>query len=265
MSTSAKLASLGVTLIQARDFIMANISSPATIYQVAMANGINSQMLADILSTEFPGITALEVEHFFNQRGLSPAGLQSPSDESNSARQLMPLEFAELSAVVRPNERTGTLSNESIRATVAAVTGLDTYKFAFAPFNFQGHEDGIFSGEDLGVAGLAPFKATWENMESLWLGTALNMLEAIDVTEMASIEAFITDHEALLVAEDPATLDTLFGQIVQMYITPAENPALTPEELLDMIVSSHEHVVRLIGLNSEEALLFDFSSRLIDA
>ena len=65
MTTRTKLANLGVSLIQAHDFVMANLNSPATIYQAARQHDINSQMLADIVSIDFPGLSASDVEAFF--------------------------------------------------------------------------------------------------------------------------------------------------------------------------------------------------------
>ena len=265
MTTRAKLASLGVTMTQAHDFIMANLGSPATIHEVAVQNRINSQMLADIVSIDFPGLSAGDVEAFFAGHGLRADGLRSPSFGAPTNLQLMPGEFSAMSGLVRPNERTGDLSNEAIRAKVAAKTGLDTYKLAFAPFNFKGNEDGVFSAQDLGVPGLANVKATWENMESLWLGTAINLLEAIDVSEMERIDAFTTANETLLDKDDEPTLAQLRTLVIDMFNTPAENPVMTRAEMIDTLVSANQNIVQLIGLNSESHLLYAFIGDIIGA
>jgi hypothetical protein len=266
MTTRAKLASLGVTMTQAHDFIMANLGSPATIYQVAVQFKINSQMLADIVSIDFPGLSAGAVEAFFAGQGFSASDLRSPNYGGSSNLQLMPGEFSAMSTLVRPNERTGDLSNEAIRAKVAAKTGLDTYKLAFAPFNFKGNEDGVLSGQDLGVSGLANItNPTWEKMESLWMGTALNMLEAIDVSEMERIDAFTTANETLLDKDDEPTLAQLRTMVIDMFNTPAENPDLTRAEMVDTIVSANQNIVQLIGLNNESHLLYAFIGDIIGA
>ena len=264
MTTRAKLASLGVTMTQAHDFIMANLGSPATIYEVAVQNKISSQMLADIVSINFPGLSAGDVEAFFAAQGISASGLQGFSYGNNSNVQFLPPQFSHLSQLVGPNERTGELSNESIRAKVVEVTGLETYKFTFAPFNFKGNEDGVFTAQDLGVAGLANVKATWQNMESLWFGTVLNMLDAIDVSEVETIEAYINDHEALLAAEDSATLASLLSQVITMFDTPSENHYVTNEEMLELLVFTNQEVVKLIGTNSEDSLMQAFTSTLLN-
>jgi hypothetical protein len=264
MTTRAKLASLGVTMTQAHDFIMANLGSPATIHQVAVQNRINSQMLADIVSIDFPGLSAGDVEAFFAGHGLSADELRTPSFGAPTTLQLMPTQFSALSGVVGLNQRTGDLSNEAIRAKVAAVTGLDTYKLAFAPFNFKGNEDGVFSAQDLGVPGLANVKATWENMESLWLGTALNLLEAIDVSEMESIYDFITANQALLDKDDAATFAQLRTQVINMFNTPAQNP-VDQAEMVDIIVEANQEIIKLIGLNNEQELLSAFVGYIIGA
>jgi hypothetical protein len=223
-------------------------------------------MLADIVSIDFPGLSAGDVEAFFAGHGLRADGLRSPSFGAPTNLQLMPGEFSAMSGLVRPNERTGELSNEAIRAKVAAVTGLDTYKLAFAPFNFKGNEDGVLSGQDLGVSGLANItNPTWEKMESIWLGTAINLLEAIDVSEMERIDAFTTANETLLDKDDEPTLAQLRTLVIDMFNTPAENPVMTRAEMIDTLVSANQNIVQLIGLNSESHLLYAFIGDIIGA
>jgi hypothetical protein len=91
------------------------------------------------------------------------------------------------------------------------------------------------------------------------------MQEAIDVSEMENIEAFIINNEALLAAEDSATLTSLREQVINIFNTPAENLYMTQEEMVEMLVLTNQDVVRLIGMNSEEALVLAFTTTLIGA
>jgi hypothetical protein len=102
-------------------------------------------------------------------------------------------------------------------------------------------------------------------MESLWLGTALNMLGAIDVSEMESIDAFITANQALLDKDDAATFAQLRTQVINMFNTPAQNPVMDQAEMVDTIVEANQEIVKLIGLNNEQELFSAFVGYIIGA
>lgn len=75
MTTQQYLAAKGITIQQAADFILANVGSPATIFNVAKANGVTSQMLADIVQLFIPGVTKEDVVDYFSSVGLSAVQL----------------------------------------------------------------------------------------------------------------------------------------------------------------------------------------------
>jgi outer membrane protein assembly factor BamB len=83
-NTSSHLASLGVTLQQAREFVLHNLGNPKLIFDVAMSNKISSSMLAEIVANDVPGITGSLVEAFFSQAGLPGNSLRefAASDKS---------------------------------------------------------------------------------------------------------------------------------------------------------------------------------------
>ena len=267
MTTRANLAKYGVTLTQAHDFIKGNLGSPATIYQVAKQFGVDSQMLADIMSIDFPGLSAETVEGFFQNQGLAGAALHNYNTGTPSTLQLLKDKFTGLSGLVSLNQHTGDLSNEALRAKVVATTGLDNYKFAFAPFNYQGNQDGTFSAQDLGVTGLTSVKATWENMESLCMGTAISMLEAIDQTEMANVKTFIATHKDLLDKDDDATLTQLRTKVIDMFNTPVtnNNPYYTHAEMVVALTSATTQAVTLIGQNTESDFLGVLLGQIVGA
>ncbi len=66
------LATKGVTLAQAYSFIMGNISSPATIYNVAKQFGVTNQMLGEIV-----GVNADVVKSFWSAQGFDAAQLDA--------------------------------------------------------------------------------------------------------------------------------------------------------------------------------------------
>lgn len=79
MSTSEHLAQLGVTLAEARDFILQNVQQPSVIYNISVQNQITAQMLAEI----YGGVTADDVVAFFNASGLDGDAL-TDSDTDNT-------------------------------------------------------------------------------------------------------------------------------------------------------------------------------------
>lgn len=86
MSTAAShLATLGVTLQQARDFVVHNIGSPKVIFDVATTFKITSGMLAEIIAGDIPGITGAQIESFFTHSGLPGKSLNSYPANSSMA------------------------------------------------------------------------------------------------------------------------------------------------------------------------------------
>ena len=251
MTTRANLAKYGVTLTQAHDFIKANLGSPATIYQVALQYHVDSQMLADIMSIDFPGLSAATVEAFFQSNKLYGPALHN-SGFSPSTEQWLHEPLVQLSNLVGLNKNTGTLSTQALHDQVVATTGLDNYLYAFAPFNLKGAEDGSLSASDLGVSNLATLAATTENVESLYYGTVITMMQAIDKTELKNIQTFAHNNQAALDKDDPTALNQLRTMVIDMLETPATADAAYPSATLAQdVVSATAEVVRLMGLNDE--------------
>jgi hypothetical protein len=100
-------------------------------------------------------------------------------------------------------------------------------------------------------------------MEPLWLGTTIKLLEAIEESEAQSIDALLTANEALLMNDDEATTTQLLSQILDMFNTPTQNPAMTQADIIDIMVDVNQAIVRLMGLNTEQQLLNAFTSDIV--
>lgn len=258
MTTRSYLASLGVTMNQAHDFIKANLKSPATIYKVAQQYGIDSQMLADIMSIDYPGVSAKDVEAFFQGQGLDGAALHAKGVDNTSHVTLVSSDFAALSHQFGFNTHTGVLSNEALRANVTRVTGMDAYLFAFAPVNFDGAEDGVFTGQELGVPGFGSMAATWQNVESVFYGTVINLLESIDASEIQGLDEFATQNEAALAQGNPAVVQQLQHMLINMFSTPAVTPVFSEAEIAQDLSAATALVVQLMGQNQVSGIFSGF-------
>ena len=76
MSTSEHLAQLGVTIEQAREFIINHVNQPSVIYAVSVQNAITANMLAEI----YGGVTESDVINFFNTSGFDGSALTDNDD-----------------------------------------------------------------------------------------------------------------------------------------------------------------------------------------
>ncbi|MBI5278970.1 MAG: hypothetical protein HY854_21225 [Burkholderiales bacterium] len=72
-SVAEHLAALGVTVPQARDFVLAHLDNPHFIAEVATGNGITHDELAQIVGGE---VTGLEVAAFFAQHDIDTSELE---------------------------------------------------------------------------------------------------------------------------------------------------------------------------------------------
>ena len=254
MNTSDYLAQLGVSLDQARSFVMANLDKPANIYNAAKQFKIDSQMLADIVAPSVPGISAAQVEAFFNAKGLDGARLNA-SEMHTTTSNLLDNGMQALSHLFNFNQHTGILSTQSLRDAIVAKVGMTAYTKAFSPANLPGGADGVLSTTDLGFTHLGDIQATWQNVESLYFGTVTNMLTAISQSEVDELTAFVRANVASLNQEDPQVISQLEQLVVNAYASPVtanEAPFFNNAQIAETLTSTVVQIIKLMGSHGNE-------------
>lgn len=81
MNAQQKLASLGVSMQQAYEFVVGHLHSPQTIVSVAIQFNITNDMLAEIVNTQMTGVTGAAVKSFFAGFGIDSSVLDTTSDD----------------------------------------------------------------------------------------------------------------------------------------------------------------------------------------
>jgi hypothetical protein len=199
------LATYGVTVQQAKDFILSNTSQPAVIFSTAKQFGVTAPMLSEIT-----GFSTDVIRGFFASFGMN-------TDELNgvippiipSGHKLLPDNLSSLSHLIVFNANSGGLSTDALRANILPDAYEPDYAAVFNPSNYQGASDGVFSAEELGVAHLSNLPATRETMESLIYGTLINAFRAIDESEIFQIVLYLNSHP------DP-TDDTVTSEFITL-------------------------------------------------
>ena len=75
-TAEAHLASKGFTVQQARDFIMGNYANNLElVYNICKSNGVNNDMIAEILASNIAGLTGTTVSSYFDSNGFSGSAL----------------------------------------------------------------------------------------------------------------------------------------------------------------------------------------------
>lgn len=258
MNTSDYLAQLGVSLDQARSFVMANLGNPGTIYNVAKQFKIDSQILADIVAPQFPGVTASQVEAFFSQHGHDGTRLNA-NHIHDSTSSLMEESTLELPHLYGFNHHTGILSTPSLRDAIVAQVGMTSYTQAFDPIYLPGAADGVFSTNDLGFAQLGNIPATWQNVESLFFGTFINMLTSISQNEGTEVANFVDANAHLLDLENRDILAQLEQHIVNMFadtVPDDEMPFFSNAQVAEAAIDTVVQAIQWMG-NHGNTSLFD--------
>lgn len=174
ISAEAHLAKLGFTVQQAKAFIESNASKPDVIFATARQYGVTTNMLSEI-----SGYSNDVIRGYFDASGEKSAELDYTSLLVNS-------DLGNLENLVGFNEKTGALSNASLRATVKSfLSDKNSYEPTFSAIHTE--SDGIYDAEELGVGHLLHVAATNENIESLFYGTLINIFERIDKSELSEI------------------------------------------------------------------------------
>lgn len=205
------LATYGVTVQQAKDFILSNTSQPAVIFSTAKQFGVTTPMLSEI-----SGFSTDVIRGFFASFGMN-------TDELNgvippiipSGHKLLPDNLASLSHLIVFNANSGVLSTDALRANILPDAYEPDYAAVFNPSNYQGASDGVFTAEELGVAHLSNLPATRETMESLIYGTLINAFRAIDESEIFQIVSYLGSHpdptDDTVTSEFTTLMNDVFG------------------------------------------------------
>jgi len=82
MTTTQLLSSYGVTMQQAYQFVVSNLNNPQNIITTCKQAGITNAMLAEIVGTGIPGVTANDVKNFFVSNGLDSTQLDTSTADA---------------------------------------------------------------------------------------------------------------------------------------------------------------------------------------
>lgn len=243
MSTSSYLANFGVTIEQAREYVLAHLNDPHAIVATARQYGITSEMLGEIAG----GYSAAEVRGYLAGFHIDAAPLEAES--------LFPQDMLAFSSVMALNTATGALSTASLRAQVIAHTGEAAYNAAFDPNHYAGGLDGVFSVADLGVASLGDLPATAATLESLFYGTIIRLAGTLDMQEAFDVATFVNSNGPALENGDPAVESAFLALMHGIVEDHAMMPALNDTQIAQAAVAS---AVALVGVASQhDQSLFD--------
>lgn len=258
MTAADLLSQYGISVHQARSWIMSNLSTPQTIFETARQFGITSNMLAEILEPEVPGVNASMVESFFTSHGLNGSLLSGSSGGipggSHGGNEILPAELNALASLVSFNTNSGMLSTESLRSAVIASVGSSQYNQAFNPQNYYGADDGWMTGSELGFSGFPGFAATQQNLESLYYGTLIKAFKSIDMNEIMEIQNFVTANQSGLMNGNESTLTAYMQLMVSVFQDPASTPLLNDVQLNNAIAMGTGMFVQLVGSGDNPAL-----------
>ncbi len=219
ISAEEHLAKLDFTTEQASEFIFANVDQPETIFAVARQFGVTTAMLSEI--TNFS--TDLVNEYFENA--------QLNGIELNYTSLLVNSDLGELETLVDFNTRTDMLSNSALNDAARSQLGNPNRLDFFYDPNYSFHlKDNLYDPEELGVGNLNAVSATNENIESLFYGSLINMINRLDDTELNQIKTFqdksSEDFQALLLnalSESPASNSRTDEQLAELVVSEAVN------------------------------------------
>lgn len=241
MSAESHLASLGITIQQANDFILSHIDEPLNIFNTAKQFNVTTSMLSEIT-----GFSINDIREYFASFGLD-------TTELNTERLLLSSDLLPLANFLAFNDDSGGLSTATLREGVIAATNSDDYLTFFDPSSFQGSEDGVFTPEELGTAHLGNVPATTETLESLFYGTFISTSRDIDTQELQQIDVFLEANP------DELENDTVSLKYIELAISvfndPAPAPFFSEPQIALFAIEIGIRMVEFVGMDRETVLL----------
>lgn len=241
-----------LTTAQVGEWLHANYySNPANVQEIAKLAGLDSIMLSELLSPHISGITPDAINQYLQQQ-IPP----TPSPIPHPTRPVMSDDAAaQIAALVGPNQNHGILSTDYLRSQILQQgIGQEQYNRLYDPSQYIGHEDGVFTPQELGFDHLGNLSATSQTLESLFYGTLINTLRAIDHREAAQLDRFVEkNYNQLIPGTD--TFEEFIAMTLNMFSTPATQPFLNDHDISESIVESASMVIDLMGLHGDMALM----------
>ncbi len=163
----------------------------------------------------------------------------------------------ELVQLLQLNNRTGVLSNASLKAAVIAQTGEANYLATFTPDSVDGGGDGVWTPDELGFSHLGTLPATVATIESLFYGTYLHIFTSIDQGEAVQLSNFAIANQVGLETGDEATYELYVDLILEVMADPA--PPLVSDAMLAqyIMVPVIVEMVNIVG-SGEDLNIFDY-------
>ncbi|WP_293269052.1 hypothetical protein [Neptunomonas sp.] len=88
MTTQEHLTQFNVTMEQAQNFIMDNLSDLGTVYSACNQFSVNNDMIAEIIQDNFPGLTGEGVSSFWDSVGFDGDALGFNSNSNSTGGTL---------------------------------------------------------------------------------------------------------------------------------------------------------------------------------
>ncbi|WP_048441359.1 hypothetical protein [Caenimonas sp. SL110] len=175
-----------------------------------------------------------------------------PADDGIFSDNMM-----ELVQLLQLNNRTGVLSNASLKAEVIKVTGEAAYLATFTPDSVDGGGDGVWTPDELGFSHLGTLPATVATVESLFYGTYLHIFTSIDQGEAVQLSNFVLANQVGLESGDAGTYELYVDLILDVMADPA--PPLVSDAMLAqyIMVPVIVEMVNIVGAG-QDLDIFDY-------
>ena len=99
--------------------------------------------------------------------------------------------LGDLDYLVKFNSHTGSLSTASLKEQIkASLDDPSDYDFLFESIYGYEEADGLYTPDETGISHLGNIQAVPESLESIFLGTLINIINSLDVGELEQIGNF---------------------------------------------------------------------------
>lgn len=150
---------------------------------------------------------------------------------------LIPVNLSVLRQLASLNENTGVLSTSALRAGILGSLGESDYWSLFDATVIDLDSNGKLSADELGFERLGgDLPATAETLESIFYGTMINAMKAIDGVELANLASFAITYGAQLDAGNQATLQAYKSGLLSAMSDAAFNRSWNDSEIAARVV-----------------------------
>lgn len=252
VETRYDLAASGAALGDIANYTISGgvlLDAPDGQFQVVVPAGVSSFTFTLVMTADDEDTTDETLTLNIGGQAGTGTVYDDDTEQPPATNTLLPEELTGMAGLMRLNGQTGILSTASLEAEIVAQTNATDYAALFDASAYVEAADGWFTGAEIGWQ-LGHIPATDANVASVFYGTVIHALKAVDWSEFSEIDTYLDSTGEYI---DATELHMLVQLMVDAFSDAATVRVFSDDDIAALIV---QETVDLVGMVEYQPSVF---------